>query len=84
VVASPCVGPVLAALLTYVAQTQNALQGFLLLFVFAFGLGQLFLLLGTFSRLQKMIPRSGPWMDAIKWIFALSFFALAIFICDLT
>lgn len=79
IVASPCVGPVLAALLTYVAQTQNVMQGFALLFVFALGLGQLFLLLGTFSSLQRLIPRSGPWMELVKSIFALSFFGLAIF-----
>jgi len=35
-VASPCVGPVLVSILTYVAQTQNAVFGFSLLFVFDF------------------------------------------------
>ena len=78
-VASPCVGPVLAAILTYVAQTQNLILGFGLLFVFAMGLGLLFLLIGTFSSVQRLLPRSGPWMLAIKYIFAACFFALAIF-----
>ena len=42
VVASPCVGPVLIGILTYVSQTQNTILGFLLLFTFAMGLGVLF------------------------------------------
>ena len=38
IVASPCVGPVLIGILTYVSQTQNTILGFLLLFTFAMGL----------------------------------------------
>lgn len=79
VVASPCVGPILAAILTFVAQTQNRLLGFGLLFTFAFGMGQLFLALGTFTSLRKYLPKSGPWMNAVKYIFALTFIGLAIF-----
>lgn len=79
VVASPCVGPILAAILTFVAQTQNRLLGFGLLFTFAFGMGQLFLALGTFTSLRKHLPKSGPWMNAVKYIFALTFIGLAIF-----
>ncbi|MGE0762636.1 MAG: cytochrome c biogenesis protein CcdA [Bdellovibrionales bacterium] len=79
IVASPCVGPVLAAILTYVAQTQNLALGFALLFVFALGLGQLFLWLGTFSSVQKLLPRSGRWLLISKYIFAISFFGLALF-----
>lgn len=79
VVASPCVGPVLAAILSYVAQTQDLIFGFALLFVFALGLGQLFLFIGTFSDFKKWLPRSGPWMNAVKYVFALTFFGLALF-----
>ncbi len=39
-VASPCVGPVLVVLLTWVAQVGRPLYGFTLLFVFAVGLGR--------------------------------------------
>lgn len=79
VVASPCVGPVLAAILSYVAQTQDLIFGFALLFVFALGLGQLFLFIGTFSDFKKWLPKSGPWMNAVKYVFALTFFGLALF-----
>src|SRR5262249_13262997 len=47
VVASPCVGPVLVSVLTYIAQTQNLVLGFAFLFSFAMGMGVLFMVLGT-------------------------------------
>lgn len=68
-IASPCVGPMLVGILTYVAQTQNAVLGFALLFVYAFGMGQLLLLLGTSTAALKLLPKSGPWMEAIKDLF---------------
>lgn len=70
IVASPCVGPVLVAVLTYVAQSQNVFLGFSLLFVYALGLGQLFILLGISSQLTKKLPKSGPWMEGVKHFFA--------------
>lgn len=69
VVASPCVGPVLVGILAYVAKTQNLWLGFWLLFVFALGMGQLFLFLGISTSLTKKLPRSGPWLDGVKRIF---------------
>lgn len=68
-VASPCVGPVLVAILTYVAQTQNLWLGFWLLFVFALGMGQLFLVIGISTNLTKKLPRSGPWLEGVKKFF---------------
>lgn len=68
IVASPCVGPVLVAILTYVASTQNKMLGFLYLFVYALGLGLIFIVLGLFNQLAKALPRSGPWMNAFKFI----------------
>lgn len=69
VVASPCVGPVLVSILTFVARIQSVPLGFGLLFVYALGMGQLFIFLGIFSHLTKKLPRSGPWMDGIKFVF---------------
>ena len=77
VMASPCVGPVLVSILTYVAQTQNVTFGFLLLFTFAIGLGQIFILLGTFSHLTQKLPRSGPWMVRVKNAFGVLLLILA-------
>lgn len=69
IVASPCVGPVLVALLTYVAQNQRALLGFFLLFTYAMGLGLIFILMGTFSQFLSKLPKSGPWMIKVKKAF---------------
>lgn len=69
VVASPCVGPVLVGILTSIARTQNLWLGFWMMFVFALGFGQLFILIGVFGSFTKHLPKSGPWMDAVKNIF---------------
>lgn len=79
VVASPCVGPVLVSVLTYVAQTQNALLGFWLLFTFAIGMGLLLIAIGTFSSLASKLPRSGAWMESIKFVFGTAMVGMALF-----
>ena len=79
VLASPCVGPVLVGLLAFVAQTRSVGLGFALMFTFAFGMGQLFLVLGTFSHLLNRIPKSGNWMDFVKFVMGTAMIALAIF-----
>lgn len=77
IVASPCVGPVLVGILTYVSVSKDIFLGFSLLFVYALGLGLIFLLLGAYSELAKKLPRSGPWMELFK--FSLGSFMLAAF-----
>ncbi len=79
VVASPCVGPVLIAVLAYIAQSQNLVLGFFLMFVFALGMGLLFLALGTFSQLLNHLPRSGPWLEVPKFIFGSTMVAIALY-----
>ncbi len=66
---SPCTTPVLAALLTYVAASQNVVFGMILLFVFSIGMGTLLIALGTFSGLLGSIPRTGYWMVTVKKLF---------------
>ena len=61
-VASPCVGPVLVVLLTWVAQVGRPLYGFGLLFTFALGLGVLFLVIGTLRRRDEG-PAAGRGLD---------------------
>lgn len=82
-VASPCVGPVLVGILTYVAQTQDMLLGFFLLFVFALGLGQIFLVLGAFTNLTKKLPHSGPWLNLTKKISGLMMLAVFYYYLDM-
>jgi thiol:disulfide interchange protein DsbD len=73
---SPCSVPVLAVLLSYVATRQNTLAGMGLLFVFAFGMGTLLIVLGTFTSLLTSIPRSGPWLERIPRLFGFIFIAI--------
>ncbi|TVR03560.1 MAG: hypothetical protein EA398_04420 [Deltaproteobacteria bacterium] len=78
VLAAPCVGPILAGVLVFVAETRQVLLGGTLMFVFALGLGVLFLFLGTFSSLVDRLPKSGAWMEGVKGLFAVVFCALAV------
>lgn len=79
VVAAPCTGPVTAGILTWIAAQGDPVQGFVLLFVFALGLGLPFLLLGTFSSLIQHMPRSGGWMESVKSVFGIILLAVALF-----
>lgn len=71
VVASPCVGPILVGILTYVAQSKDLFLGFWLLFTYSMGMGVLFIALGLSGQLIKKLPKSGPWMVGIKHFFGL-------------
>jgi len=68
-VASPCLTPALAILLSYVAQRGNPIIGFVTLFCFALGMGVLLILVGTFSNTLTNLPRAGMWMNEIKKLF---------------
>lgn len=83
VVASPCVGPVLVGVLTFIAKTQNLWLGFWLMFVYALGMGVIFLVLGTFSQAAKMLPKSGPWMDGVKHFLGLMMLGVFYYYLDL-
>jgi len=74
-IASPCVSPGLALLLSIVATMGNKILGFFLLFAFGIGLSTPLIIIGTFSNSLYMLPKSGMWMLEIKKI--LGFFMLA-------
>lgn len=67
-VMGPCTAPVLFVLLGYVASRQNTFFGMSLLFLFAFGMGTLLIIVGTFAGLLANIPKSGEWMTRISHI----------------
>lgn len=75
-VAAPCTAPVLGILLAYVASQREVVFGGILLFVFAYGMGAILILIGTFSGLASRIPKSGAWMNKVKIIFALLMFGM--------
>jgi thiol:disulfide interchange protein DsbD len=68
-VVSPCTTPVLTVILSFVATRQNFFLGMSLLFVFAFGLGTILIILGTFAGLIANMPKSGIWIQRINLIF---------------
>lgn len=65
-VVGPCTAPALGVILNYVAIKQNLIYGASLLFVFAYGVGFLLILTGTFSSLLLNLPKSGDWLMRIK------------------
>src|SRR3989338_5316760 len=70
-VVGPCSSPFLAGLLTMVSLKQNVIYGISLLFVFSYGVGFLLILVGTFSGILSVLPKSGPWLLGIKRFSAL-------------
>lgn len=66
-IASPCVGPVIAPLLLIAAREQDRIYGFFLLLNYGLGMGLLFLVLGTaYAELASKV-RSGKWTHALKF-----------------
>lgn len=62
-VISPCLTPVLGAILSYLTTQKNLLYGGLLLLSFAYGMGAVLILVGTFSAI---LPKPGKWSLYIK------------------
>jgi thiol:disulfide interchange protein DsbD len=65
-IVGPCTAPALGATLAYVGTQGSVLFGTVVLFVFAFGMGSLMIVLGTFSGALALFPRSGGWMSRVK------------------
>jgi thiol:disulfide interchange protein DsbD len=78
-IATPCVGPVIVSMLTYVAQTKNIFLGFWLLFTFAIGMGLILIVLGTFSNALVNLPKAGGWMENIKKGIGVAMFGVAFY-----
>ena len=69
VVAAPCTGPIVALLLVKIASDYTVLQGVAIMLAYSLGLGQIFLVIGTFAGIIGSLPRSGAWMVEVKHIF---------------
>lgn len=78
-VASPCLSPGLALLLTVVAAMANAIKGFFLLFSFGLGLGIPLTIIGTFSGSLKILPKAGSWMIEVKRLFGFLLLSLVFY-----
>jgi len=66
--AAPCVGPFVGTVLVNIAQHQGVISGALQLFVFALGMGVLFIAVGTFNA---ALPKSGHWLTRFKHVMGL-------------
>lgn len=76
-VASPCLSPGLALVLSYVIEINKIgnitgyLEGFSLLFIFGVGSSLPLLIVGTFSNSLKVLPKAGLWMVEVKKLLGL-------------
>jgi thiol:disulfide interchange protein DsbD len=77
-IVGPCVAAPLAGALLYIAKTGDAVLGGTALFSMGLGMGAPLLLVGLFSR--SFLPRSGPWMEAVKQFFGVVLLATALWL----
>ncbi|MCK4548480.1 MAG: thioredoxin family protein [Candidatus Eisenbacteria sp.] len=79
IVAAPCVGAMIAALLIYVAEVGDLFLGFWLFFALSCGLGLPFLVLAVFSSSISSLPKSGEWMSWVKRFFGVVLIVMAVY-----
>ncbi len=82
IVAAPCIGPFILALLTFVGERGDVVLGFWMFFVLAVGLGIPFIFLALFSGSLHKIPRSGAWMVWVRSIFGFILIAMAVYFLE--
>lgn len=69
-VIGPCLTPVLGSILLHAGRRQDMLYGATLLLAFAYGMGLILILIGTFSSILVNLPKSGRWLIVMKKICA--------------
>ncbi len=79
-IVGPCVTAPLIAALIYIAQTGDAILGGAALFSLSLGMGVPLLVVGTSAG--KLLPKAGPWMDAVKAFFGVLLLALAVWMLE--
>jgi len=79
-VVSPCVTPILAGALLYVAGTGDAATGAASLFALALGMGVPLIIFGTGGG--HFLPRAGQWMEDIKRFFGVVMLGVAIWLLE--
>jgi len=77
-VVGPCVTAPLIGALIYIGQTGDAVMGGSALFALGLGMGAPLLVLGTSAA--KFMPKSGIWMEKVKYAFGVSMLAVAIWL----
>ncbi|MFR2424580.1 MAG: protein-disulfide reductase DsbD [Haemophilus parainfluenzae] len=77
-VASPCTSAPLSGALLYVAQSGDLFTGALTLYLLALGMGVPLILITLFGN--KILPKSGMWMETVKKLFGFVMLALPVFL----
>jgi thiol:disulfide interchange protein DsbD len=78
VVAAPCIGPIVVALLLYVGARQSVVEGLALFFALGLGLGLPYLALALLAERLRRLPRSGAWLEWMERLFGFLLLGLAL------
>lgn len=79
-ICSPCTTAPLSAILLYIAQSGNLWLGGGTLYLYALGMGLPLILVTVFGN--KLLPKSGPWMEQVKVAFGFVILALPVFLLE--
>lgn len=79
-ICSPCTTAPLSAILLYIAQSGNMLFGGGTLYLYALGMGLPLILVTVFGN--RLLPKSGPWMETVKTAFGFVILALPVFLLE--
>jgi len=77
-IVGPCVAAPLAGALLYIGQTGDAVFGGVALFVMALGMGAPLIAVGIAGG--SLLPKTGPWMEAVKKGFGVLLLATAVWL----
>ncbi|PJG86266.1 protein-disulfide reductase DsbD [Conservatibacter flavescens] len=77
-VASPCITAPLSGVLLYVAQSGDMIKGAVTLYLLALGMGLPLLLITVFGN--RILPKSGAWLENVKIAFGFVMLAVPIFL----
>lgn len=79
-ICSPCTTAPLSAILLYIAQSGNLWLGGGTLYLYALGMGLPLILVTVFGN--RLLPKSGPWMETVKTAFGFVILALPVFLLE--
>lgn len=79
-ICSPCTTAPLSAILLYIAQSGNLWFGGGTLYLYALGMGLPLILVTVFGN--RLLPKSGPWMETVKTAFGFVILALPVFLLE--
>ena len=77
-IVSPCVSAPLAGALLYISQTRDVVLGGTALYAMAWGMSLPLLLVGLSAG--SLLPRTGPWMTAVKAVFGVLMLGMALWV----